>query len=68
MTGFVWTTFAPKDMETFEREVLALVTSKKLTYRDNITQGLENVEGTYPQGRVYWSRRRVARRCSLSAK
>ena len=60
-------------METFEREVPALVPSKKLTYRENITWGLENVEGTYPQGRVYWkefgySRRRAGRRCSLSAK
>lgn len=44
LQGFVVTTLAPKYLETFEREVPALVASKKLTYREDITRGLENAE------------------------
>lgn len=42
--GFVVTTLIPKYSETFEREVPALLASKELAYREDVTRGLENAE------------------------
>jgi len=42
--GFVVTTLSPKYLETFEREVPALIASKELTYKEDVTRGLENAE------------------------
>ncbi|KAF8135825.1 hypothetical protein EV363DRAFT_810677 [Boletus edulis] len=44
MNGFVTTTLSSKYLETFEREVPALVASKELMYREVVTRGLENAE------------------------
>ncbi|KAI9572277.1 alcohol dehydrogenase [Boletus coccyginus] len=44
INGFVATTLSPKYLEIFEREVPAQITSKELTYREDITRGLENAE------------------------
>ncbi|KAF8119780.1 hypothetical protein EV363DRAFT_1195283, partial [Boletus edulis] len=44
MNGFIVSTLSPKYLETFEREVPALVASKELMYREDVTRGLENVE------------------------
>lgn len=44
INGFVTTTLAPKYLKTFEREVPALIASKELTYREDVTRGLENAE------------------------
>lgn len=44
INGFVFSTLLPKYLETFEREVPALLASKELTYREDVTRGLENAE------------------------
>ncbi|KAF8441615.1 alcohol dehydrogenase [Boletus edulis BED1] len=44
INGFIVSTLSPKYLETFEREVPALVASKELMYREDVTRGLENVE------------------------
>lgn len=44
LSGFVVTTLFPKYSEIFEREVPAQIASKELTYREDVTRGLENAE------------------------
>lgn len=44
INGFVFSTLSPKYLEAFEREVPALLVSKGLTYREDVTRGLENAE------------------------
>jgi len=44
INGFVVSTLSPKYLEAFEREVPALIASKGLTYREDVTRGLENAE------------------------
>ncbi|KAG8213601.1 alcohol dehydrogenase [Butyriboletus roseoflavus] len=47
INGFVVTTLSPKYLETFERQVPALLASKELTYREDVTMGLENAEAAF---------------------
>lgn len=44
INGFVVTSLRHKYLEIFKEEVPALIASKELTYREDVTKGLENVE------------------------
>lgn len=44
LNGFVHSSLRPKYLAAFEEEVPALLASKELTYREDVTKGLENAE------------------------